>query len=106
MRSRDYLRPWNVDPVARAISKVNVYFQRADAELAYQLQVAKEQQKIRQEEMQIQVRFGLGGYCKRWTIMICGILGHRKSEANQSRRKGNPKKRERTVRYGSSACRG
>ena len=38
-----------------AITKIS--FQKAEAQLAYELQAAKIQQRIRQEEIQIQVTF-------------------------------------------------
>ena len=40
-----------------------VFFQKAEAQLAYELQAAKIQQKIRNEEIQIQV-------CSRYQIIL------------------------------------
>ena len=49
--------PWEIDTM------YFVFFQKAEAQLAYELQAAKIQQKIRNEEIQIQV-------CSRYQIIL------------------------------------
>ena len=52
----------NNDPLLWEIDTISVFFQKAEAQLAYELQAAKIQQKIRNEEIQIQV-------CSRYQII-------------------------------------